>query len=255
MNHAARGSVSSTRTEGIMAVRQLDAVAEVQSAFSLLTKNWVLGVPTAIAALLGMVFFVTTVGGAIAAGAMGAYGGASGLLGMLGALGLYAVLGAIVLILVSLIAHATVMASSEEAWNGRPVDLGAGLGKALACLVNLIIAGILIFLMMAVLAITIVGPVILAYFLMYTFPAIVIGGHNGVSAIGESFRVTSKTFGTSIVAFLTFILAAVVGGIVNAIFSHVWGLNFVVAIAVGGFVYAFIALVLVRFYDLLRATA
>lgn len=238
-----------------MAVRQLDAVAEVQSAFTALTKNWTLAIPPAIVSLLFMVLMVTVVGTAFATGMMGAYGGAGGLLGMLGALGAVAIVGFIVLGLVGLLAHATVMASAEDAWSGRPVDLGAGFGKALACLGNLIVAAILIGLMFAVLAITIVGPIILAYFVMYTAPAIVIGGHNGVSAIGESFRVTSKTFASSIIAFLSFFLAAIVAGIVNMIFSHIIGLNFIVAIVVGGFIYAFIALVLVRFYDLLRATA
>jgi hypothetical protein len=237
-----------------MAVRQFDAVAEIQSAFQILTKNWMLAIPPGIASLVATVFMVMVFGTAIAAVGLGAYGSTGGLLGMLGALGGLTIVGVVVVGLVFLIAHATVMASAQEVWAGRPVDLGASLGRALACLPNLVIAGLLVGLMIGITVFTIVGWIAVIYLMMFVLPAIVIGGHNAISAIGESWRVTTKNFGPSITAFGGIVLAGIVAAIANNIFMHVIGLNFIISLVVGGFLYAFAALVAVRFYDLLRGT-
>jgi hypothetical protein len=243
-------------TEGSMAVRQFDAVAEIQNAFQILTKNWQLAIPTAVSSLIATIYVFTVLGAALAAVGLGAMGGRAGILGGLGAFSGITVIGIILVALVSIIASAMVMASSQDAWSGRPLDMSRSFGRALACLVNIIIAGIVICLMLLVATIIpVLGWLVVGFLVMYTLPAIVVGNAGAIDAIGQSFKLTTGNFGPSIVAFLGVVLALVVGGIVNNIFVHVFGLNFIISIIVGGFTSAFAALVSVRFYDLLRAPA
>lgn len=251
-----RAGLGTVTTEGIMAVRQFDAVAEIQNAFQILTKNWQLAIPTAVSSLIATIYVFTVLGAALAAVGLGAMGGRAGMLGGLGAFGGITGIGIILVVLVSIVASAMVMASSEDAWAGRALDMSRSFARALACFVNIIIAGIVICLMMIVATIIpVLGWLVIGFLVMYTLPAIVVGNAGAIDAIGQSFKMTTSNFGPSILAFLGIAIALVVGGIVNNLFVHILGLNFIISIIVGGFTSAFAALVSVRFYDLLRSGA
>jgi hypothetical protein len=236
-----------------MAVRQFDAVAEIQSAFQILIKNWMLAVPTAVSSLIATLYAFFVLVSAMAAIGLGSLGGSSGLVGGLSAFGGVTGLGLLAICLISLIAASMVMASAEDAWSGRPVDLSKALSRALACLVNVIIAGIVVGIIFAISVFTVVGWIVVAYLFMYVLPAIVVGNAGAFEAMGESFRLTTKNFVPSIAAFIGIALAVLVGGLVNNLFVHIIGLNFIIGLVVGGFTSALAALISVRFYDLLRS--
>jgi len=247
-----------------MVSRQIDAMSELTNAVKVLMNNWVLAIPTAVASLIFMLILFFTVfaaiGSVIGAGAMGGMhpGGAMAMLGGFGVLGTVLL---IVAILIALVANAAVIAASEGVWQGRPPDLSGGISRAIGKLPHLIVAAILIFLMAIIptlLIFIVIGIFLLIalyFFMMYVFPAIMVGNEGATSAIGASFRLAKENFGPSAIAFVGIIVALVIGQIINTMFSHIIGLNFIVAFVVGGLTSAYAALVSVRFYDLLRGVA
>jgi hypothetical protein len=253
-----------------MVSRQPDSVAELQNAFSMLFKNWVLAVPPAIVSLLSGVFFIFVIGAMVAtalgAGMMGGLSSGSGaapkagILGLIAAGGVTFFVGVIVIGLLALIAQAMVMGGAERVWHGQPADLGHGVSRALSKLPSLvglfILALIVGFVCLVIVVIGWIAGIILAFLFMYTVPAIVIGNEGVFQALGTSYRLVTKNFGPSALAFIGIFVVNIVGGIINRIFlfSHVLGL--VSALIIGGLTTAYTALVVVRFYDLLRgATA
>jgi hypothetical protein len=249
-----------------MAVRPtIDSGTELQRAFDILVKNWMLALPTAIASLAAL-FFVAFLVASIAASVIGLGVGSEGRhLGLGAALfgaGTFAALGGFIAIVVlSMVAQAVVVHGAEEAWLGRPVDLVASLGIAVARLPALIVSGIAIMLIMLIpiaLSVVLIGiplVIVAGFFLIYVLPAIVIGNEGGLAAIGTSFRLTKSNAGPSALAAVAMILAIIVAQIINVSLGHVPVLGWLAAFLVGGFSSAYAALVAARFYTLLIGTA
>jgi hypothetical protein len=250
------------------ASRPLDPMAELQNAFSLLVKNWVLAIPTAVVSLLGAVFALFVLGALIAsavgAGMMGGLQPSTGeapkagIAALLAAGGLTTIVGFIVLALLYLLAQAVVMGGAERVWHGEPADLGNGLSKAASKLPPLFLLFIIAIVVFAICAIIVVigwvAAVVLYFLFMYTVPAIVIGNESTMQALGTSYRLVTKNFGPSIVAFLGVFVVGLIGGLINALFARIHVLGLIVSLVVGGFTAAYAALVLVRFYDMLRGS-
>jgi len=237
-------------------VMQVDAVKELQDSFQLLIKNWMLALPTAIASLLQVVLFTMVFGAAIAGVFAGGIlsGQNPGLAGaLLGGVGLIGLVGGIVVLLVSLVAHATVIAGAQ----GGQFDLSPAASRAFSKLPQLVIAAILIFLMTIIpcLLILLAGLgllllIVLFYFTMYVMPSIVVGDRTAIEAIKESFNIAKSTLQPSIIAFLGIAVGVLVASFLSGVFLHIWGLNLIIGFAVGGFAYAYAATVIVRFYEL-----
>ena len=245
-----------------MAVRQFDPMAELTASFQLLTKNWMLAAPLlAVTIVVVIIIFVMggasllTMGGAglLANNNPDAAGGAflAGLGGLFASLGVAIAVGA----LLGIVANAATCAAADDAWNGRPVDLSAAIGRGLAAFLNVLVFCIIVAIPCIILGITFVGPIVIAVLMMYGIPAIVIGGQNGIGAIGESYRVVTKNFGPSAMAILGIIAAAVVTFIINAILGHIPIAGLIISAILNALVSAFAAIVLVRFYALLRGNA
>jgi len=237
-----------------MAVRQFDAMAEITGAFQLLLKNWMLAIPTAAVWLITSLFIFFIFAGAIGTMGFGMTGDTNGFLGMLGAFFGLAGLFAIVIGLLHVLADATVVASAEEAWSGGSLDLSRSFSQALSCLVNLVIAFVIVGIAAGVLAITVVGPLAVLFFAMYVLPAIVNGKRSAIEAIGDSIKIAIKNPMPTVAALLTFFVAGVVAGILQGALGWIMGLNFIVATVVNGFLFGFCALVIARFYDLLKGS-
>ncbi len=248
-----------------MVTRQIDAMAELQNAFQALTKNWILAVPTGVAALVATAFFVFVIAATIAsiagAGMLGGFhpGTAAALAGAGGATFF---LGGIIIVLLFLLAHATVMGAAENVWRGQPADLAGGMQKAirrLPALVVLFLIGIVVGIVCGVLVLAlglgIILALLLGFFWMYAIPAIVIGNQGALEALGTSYRLVRSNVGASLTAFLGIIVVTIIGEIIIRLFHFIAPLSIVVAFIVGGLTYAYAALVAVRFYDLLRAPA
>jgi len=240
---------------------QIDAVSELQNAFRVLLSNWVLAIPTALVSLLAAIFVVFMVAGIMAsvfgAGMMGGmHPGAAGAL--LGAGGVTLAVGLIVLILLSLLANATVIGAAEHVWRGQPPDLAGGFSKAMAKLGPLFllfiiacIIGLICLILTPLLGLGVIVAIVLGFFFMYALPAIVVGNRGATDSLGESWRLVRANVGPSLVAFLGIIVVSIIGQIIITLFHAIPFLHVIVSFIVGGFTSAFVALVVVRFYDLL----
>ncbi|HME82611.1 MAG TPA: hypothetical protein VKF82_11155 [Candidatus Eremiobacteraceae bacterium] len=251
-----------------MATAQIDVVKELQDSFQLLIKNWMLALPTAIAALLGSVLrfmiFGALAAGALSSGVLGSTGNQGAMtaaMAVLASVGLIGLIGGIVLALIGLVAQATVVYGATDIWAGRPLDLSSALSRGFAKLPQMIVGLILIVLLAiipCILVFLFIGVFLLlalGFFVMYWVPGVVIGNKSGMEAIGDSFNLAKNNFGPSALAFLGIFVVVLVGGFVDMLFSHIIGLNFLVSFVVGGFIYAFAAIVVVRMYELLTRSA
>lgn len=242
-----------------MVAQQFDAARELENAFRALTDRWTLALPTAIASLIiaAIVFFL--IGAVIVSGVAAAmFGHGAAMLAAIeaGATSVAIAVGAIAII--STIAHAMVMAAAHDVWAGREPDFTAAFRLTINRFPALLIVAFLVALLYAIpvaLSFVLIGiPLlfVLGYFLMYARAAIVIGGEDALTAIGTSFRLASTHTGPSLVAFAGIIAAFIIGRIVDAFTIHIPGLGLVTAFFIGGFTAAYIALVEVRFYEILR---
>ena len=249
-----------------MATAQIDAVKELVDSFQLLLKNWILAIPTAIVSLLAAILIGVVILGMIAglagAGVLGGLGGGehgsgAGVAALLGGTGLLALVGVVILVVLSLIANATVIYAASDAWAGRAVDLISAMGRAFGKLGHLIVAGIIIFLLAiipGVLIFVLIGVVLLfalGFFMMYVVPSITLGNRSGTEAIGASFNLAKSNFGPSAIAFIGIFVVALVGAFIDGIFRHWFIFSLIVSFVVGGLTSAYAAIVIVRFYELL----
>lgn len=242
-----------------MVAPPFSATRELEAAARILSARLTLALPTAVASLLiaGIVFFVigAVIVSAVAAIVMGGHGGAFAAVSA-GASTVALALG--VMALISTAAHAVVLAAAHDAWSGRDPDYAAAFRVTLARFPALLVAAFATALLYAIpvfLSFFIVGiPLlfVLGYFLMYVRAAIIIGGEDGITAIGTSFRLAASNSGPSLVAFGGIIAAFIIGRIVDAATIHLPLIGLVTAFFVGGATAAYIALVEVRFYELLR---
>lgn len=242
-----------------MIARQFDPIAELQSAFSVLFKNYVLAVIPLVALLICFALF------AIVAIVVGG----SALLASLGSLqsnpmALWTVLAAslpffgvagLVAFVIALIADGATVAAAESAWSTGVADISGGFSRAMSKLGDLVVAAIVLLIICAVIAITFVGPLILLFLMLYVLPAIVVGGESAFQAMGTSWNLATKNFGATFAAFIGIVLVGIVAAIVNTIISHIPILGVILSLALNGLLSAFGALVVVRFYDLLRGSA
>ncbi len=245
-----------------MVAQRIDAARELENAARVLSARWTLALPTALAALViaAIVFFV--IGAVIVSGVAAALlGHTAAALGAVeaGATTVAIAVGAIVLI--STLAHAVVMAAAHDAWAGRDPDYAAAFRLAVNRFPALVVVAFIIALLYAIpvaLSFVLVGiPLlfVLGYFLMYARAAIVIGGEDPFTAVATSFRLASSRTGPSLGAFAGMIAAFIIGRIADALTIHVPGLGLLAAFFIGGATAAYIALVEVRFYELLRGVA
>ena len=248
-----------------MVNRPIDAMAELQNAFQVLFKNWILALPTGVAALIGtaFLFFVVfaTLTSAVGAGMMSGTSPKAAL-ALLGAGGVTFLVGGIIIAIIYLVACASVMAAAEDVWRGQPADLAKGLSKAMRRLGPLIVlflvsiaVGIVCAVLVIALGLGIILAIVLSFFWMYALPAIVVGNQGTFEALGTSYRLVRQNVGPSLTAFLGIIVVTFVGELILRLFHSLPALGVVIAFAVGGLTYAFSALVAVRFYDLLRGSA
>jgi hypothetical protein len=245
-----------------MVTQQFESTRELENAARVLSTRWILALPTALAslAIAGIVFFVigAVIVSAVAALLIGGHGGAFALLGAGASTVAVAV---VVMVVISTVAHAMVLAAAHDAWLGREPDFGAAFRLTLARFPALLVAALLtalLYVIPVLLSFVLIGiPLlfVLGYFLMYVRAAIVIGGEDALTAITTSFRLASTKSGPSLIAFAGMIAAFIAGRIVDAATVHVPGIGLLAAFFVGGATAAYIALVEVRFYELLRAEA
>lgn len=251
-----------------MVNRQIDAMAELQNAFTVLFKNWQLAIPTAIVYLIAAVLAFFVFAGAFAPLIAMSMSGANvnadphAVLALLMGAAPAFLICFIVFTLSYLLAQAVIIGGAEHVWHGEPPDLAGGFSKALSKLPHLIV----LFLIAAVISVVcgvlilalglgVVLGILLLFFFMYALPAVVVGNESAFQALGTSARLVRANLGPSIIAFLAIFVVNIIASIILRIFDAMLPiLAVIVNLVVGGLMSAFAALVVVRFYDLVRGS-
>ncbi len=239
--------------------QSIDYGREFERAGTLLSQNWIIALPTAVASLAVLFLVIIpvaafVVGSIVSLGTMHAAGLPFVGIGFLGVIG-----GFLAATLVSIIAHAAVIRAAADAWEGRPVQLATALTAAFARLPALVVAALAILILLIIpiaLSFIFIGiPLIFVvwYLLIFTLPAIMLDNQNGFDAISTSFRITTRQVGPSLVAAIGIWVVMIVAHVIGGVIGHIPLLGWLAFFAIGGLAQAYAALVSARFYTLLRA--
>ena len=182
----------------------------LSQSWALFRRNWIVALPPVIVMLVGVAATAAFIG-AIVAGAL-AHGvlfqriappdGKFVTLVLTGSL-VYCV----VILAASLWSYAAMFGMADAVWSNGTATFADGFRAFRTRAGALIVAGIGVVglgIVAAVLALPTLGLAMLALPLvtMYVAPAVVSGGHGGFTAIGESFRLVRRFFGTSAISLL-----------------------------------------------------
>jgi hypothetical protein len=248
---------------------QFDAMTELTGTFKLLfqKKNWMLAVPILVSLLVagiviavaGMVAFGSLMAGGGLAGAMAGGGESRGPMAMFGllfsGLGLLFVIAVLAGIVIAVFGYGWAYAAAEPLWKGGDPDIGGGFNKALAKLGSLVVLALIVGIVDALLFWTVIVPILIFFFCIYTIPYVMQTNQSGAGAIGASINLAKDNFGPTALLFVALIVVGIVAGIVNGILGLIPLLGQIIAIVVGALVGAYTILAVMRFYNLLTGSA
>ena len=185
----------------------------LSQSWTLFRRNWIVAMPPVIAMLIGVAGWAAFVG-AVVAGALG-----RGVFrpnapvpgsGFFSTLVVGVLVFAIVMFAISLWSYVAMFGMADAAWAKGTATFDDGFRAFRTRAVAFIVAGIGV-VGLAMVALVLVLPTLGLAFLalplvtMYVAPAVVSGGRDGFTAIGESFRLVRRFFGTSAIALLVLV--------------------------------------------------
>lgn len=247
-------------------VVQFDAVKECTDAFTLLFKrrNWLLGAPY----VASLFLLVIVVGGAmlVAFGpeifrGITSPGGDEPSVSPMRVV-LFAValtIGIILGIAVNVFTYAWTLVAAEPVWRGQDPAWDRGFNRAAEKLLTLLAYTVLIALLAIVSVITIVGPIVVAFFALYGPAYIVFGDKSATAAIGASFKLASENIAPTLILVLSYIVIYFTGLFTVFVFNIVGivipFIGLIPNLAFQWLWSAYIAVSIVRFYEILNATS
>ena len=240
---------------------QFDAVAEVTGAFTKLfqRRNWLVATPVLAGQILAGFLAVLVVFAAMGPAIIKQIVSGSEVpeisplqIGFFAVGMTFAILFGVA---INAFVYGWTIVAAEPIWAGGGPAFDRGFNRAAATLLQLIVFQILIFLLTIASLLIIVGPIIVGVLAIYGPPYIVLGGRSATQAIGDSFRLASENLGETIILVLAFIVVAIAAIVPMLILSFIPLVGFVAQIAIQGIISGYIALAVVRFYDLLSPRA
>ena len=201
---------------------ELDQTLEVfKKGWETLRENPVLVIPSLVALLIVLLLSVLLIGSAF--GMMGGAGGPPGAgMGRVGVMAGSALLVTGLGVLLGMVAGGMTVAMAHDAIVGRMSSLGNGLAATQRRLADLIIASILASLVMMVgFTLFVIPGLIAAFFLLFTLPAVMLGGENGTGALSASVKLVSAHLGETLLIAIGLLLIGIGVVIVGAIFRFI----------------------------------
>ena len=209
--------------------------------WELLSGNWIMLVPGLVIGIVAavIVFFLVSAGviGGVGMGAMGATG----------------MLSAIIMLVAMILTIAYTTGMAGAAWrSGRAtLDDGAAAFRkdagsiSVAVLLLIILAAIAAFL-----SIFTFGLAMLAFvlFFMYTFASVIVGGKSGTEALGDSARVATKNFLTTLLLLVLICVVFFVAGWVGHLLGQIPLLGGIISMVIQQIVAVYATLVIVGEY-------
>ena len=222
--------------------------------WELLTGNWILIVPGLVIGVLAAIvtFFVV---GAGLFGAVGLTAAGAEKAGVTAAVMSGLMVAVIILIAMILtIAYTTGMAGA--AWRTGRATLNDGAeafrkdaGSILVAVVLLVVLAIVAAFLSILLFFTLGLPLLLfALFFMYTFASVIVGGHSGAEALGDSARIAMRNFLTTLLLLVLLCVVAVVAGRIGLLLGHLPLLGGIVSMLIQEAVIVYATLVIVGEY-------
>ncbi len=157
--------------------------------------------------------------------------------------------------LVIFFAHGMTLGMANDAIQGRPVSLRDGWRDTLERMVSLAIAVILTGLLVGIgTALFILPGLILGFFLMFTFAAIMVDGKDALQAFRTSIRVVLSHFGTVFVLFLVMVALGALNWLVLRVVGRVPVAGPILTILIGAAFGAYLTVFLLQAYLILRET-
>jgi hypothetical protein len=240
---------------------QFDAVTEATAAFSKLfqKRNWLLGAPVLAGQFVGTFLAVIVVFMAMGPTIIKQITTGSETPDISPFQIGFFIVGFTIAVLFALAINAFVygwtIAAADPVWTGSDPAFDRGFNRAAATLLQLIAFQLLVFLLVVVSIITIVGPIIIGVLALYGPAYIVLGGRSATQALSDSFKLASENLGETVILVLAFIVVTFCAVIPMLILSFIPVIGLIAQIAIQGLLSGYIALTVVRFYDLLIATA
>jgi hypothetical protein len=219
--------------------------------WELLSGNWIMLVPGLVIGIVAavIVFFLVSAGviGGVGLGAMGAGGAGFGALAMAGLLSAIIALVSVILT----ISYTTGMAGA--AWRSGRATLDDGAAAFRKDAGSILVAVVLLIVLAAVAALLLVptiGLSVLAFilFFMYTFASVIVGGHSGAEALGDSARIAMKNFLTTLLLLVLICVVAFVAGWVGGLFRQIPLLGGIISMVIQQIVAVYATLVIVGEY-------
>jgi len=228
----------------------MDVVNLFKKALDIFKVNYIIAVPNLVVNLILTLFMAALVGGAIVGmGGSMAFGRMPSI-GALGAfLGLFGLLMIAGLVL-NLVATGAAIGMAKEAIETGKTTLETGINVAKSRLVDLllvsIIAGVLVLIGLMLL---VIPGLVIGFFLMLAFPAVVIDNLSATDALKKSFELVKSNIGDAIILVVGIIVAAFVVGIAAVIIGIIPLLGQLIGIALNAAIAGYFAIVLTLFYN------
>jgi hypothetical protein len=151
--------------------------------------------------------------------------------------------------IVGLIAHGMTVMMADDAIHGRTVQLSTAWNRTRDRLVPLVITAVVVGVVTSLGLVLLVLPgVVIAFFLMFSFAALMVHELPPMSALSRSFRVVKGNFAATFVFFLIMIALGVLMGLVNLVLGMIPVLGALVSLIVASAYASFLSIFVVAVY-------
>ena len=219
--------------------------------WELLAANWIMLVPGLVIGIVAAIIVFFVVGAGLVTGVglstMGAGGAGLGAAAMAGL-----IVGIIILISIILtIAYTTGMAGAAWRTGRATLDDGAaafrkdGAAILVAVVLLVLLAAVAVFASIFTFGLAMLAFVI---FFMYTFASVIVGGHSGTEALGDSARIAMRNFVTTLLLLVLICVVYFLAGWVGAVLGHIRLLGGIVSMVIQQIVAVYVTLVIVGEY-------
>jgi hypothetical protein len=219
--------------------------------WELLSSNWIMLVPGLVIGIVAAVIVFFLVGASLVGGAgLGAVGaGGAGL----GAIAMAGMLSAIIMLIAVILTIAYTTGMAGAAWRSGRATLDDGAAAFRKDAGSILVAVVLLVILAAVaafLSIFTVGLALIAFilFFMYTFASVIVGGHSGTEALGDSARVATKNFLTTLLLLVLICVVSFIAGLIGHWLGQIPLLGGIISMVIQQIVAVYATLVIVGEY-------
>ncbi len=156
--------------------------------------------------------------------------------------------------IVGLLGHGMTVLMAHDALTGNAVSLREAWNRTSGRIVALLLASLLVGIIVSIGFVLLVIPgIVLAFFLMFTFVALMLNESNPLQAIGRSFQVVKQHFASVFVFFLVLIALGVLVSILNMVIGLIPVLGSILAVILGSVYATFVSVFVVAVFNALTA--